>query len=115
MWKHAVLTFSIAGTLAAQSDSVVVARPFPLNRVSLLDSPFRKAMEINRVFDILVDGQKIATQKLNSPKPGKFMDVNYPVPPAMTRGKQKVTVRFQAHKGALAGGIFGMRVIKGKQ
>ena len=69
----------------------------------------------NRVFDILVDGKKLATQKLNSPKPGKFMDVTYVVPGDMTKGKEKVTVKFQAHKGATAGGIFGCRVVKGKK
>ena len=30
----------------------------------------------NRVFDILVDGEKIATQKLAANKPGEFFDVN---------------------------------------
>jgi hypothetical protein len=69
----------------------------------------------NRVFDILVDGQKIATQKLNSPKPGKFMDVKYAVPVAMTKGKKKVTVRFQGHPRSTAGGIFGLRVVRTKK
>ena len=69
----------------------------------------------NRVFDILIDGRKIATQKLNSPKPGEFMDVTYVVPVDMTKGKEKVTVKFQGHTGSMAGGIFGCRVVKGKK
>ncbi len=66
----------------------------------------------NRNFDILVDGEKIATQKLNNLKPGKFVDVEYKVPAVLTRGKEKVTIRFQAHPGAMAGGYFGCRVVR---
>ncbi len=65
----------------------------------------------NRKFDILVDDRKIATQELNAPKPGQFMDVTYEVPPDLTKGKQSVTVKFQAHPGAMAGGIFGCRIM----
>jgi hypothetical protein len=30
----------------------------------------------------------------------------------LTRGKQKVTVRFQAHPGNIAGGVFGVRMLR---
>jgi len=66
----------------------------------------------NRVFDILIDGRKIATQKLNAIKPGQFADVTYPVPAELTKGKRKVTVKFQAHPSSTAGGAFGCRIIK---
>jgi len=66
----------------------------------------------NRVFDILIDRQKLATQKLNAPKPGKFTDVTYAVPIDLTQGKQKVTVKFQAHPGSMAGGAFGCRIVR---
>jgi len=69
----------------------------------------------NRVFDILIDGQKLATQKINAPKPGEFTDVTYAVPVELTNGKQKVTVTFQAHPGSMAGGVFGCRIVKGKK
>jgi len=68
----------------------------------------------NRSFDILVDGRKIATQKLTSLKPGEFVDVPYDVPGALTKGKRKATVCFQAHPGSMAGGVFGCRVLRGK-
>ncbi|MDP6045210.1 MAG: glycoside hydrolase family 127 protein, partial [Phycisphaerae bacterium] len=67
-----------------------------------------------RIFDILVDDKKIATYDLAAPKPGKFIDVKYPIPPELTKGKKKVTIRFQAHPGRIAGGIFECRIIKGK-
>ncbi len=69
----------------------------------------------NRVFDILVDDKRIATQKLTNQQSGKFMDVTYSVPAELTKDKEKVTVKFQAHEGATAGGIFGLRVVKRSQ
>ena len=50
-----------------------------------------------RIFDIEVDGQTIATQNLGSFKQNKFYDISYPVPPALVKGKQSVTVKFVAH------------------
>ena len=63
-------------------------------------------------FDILVDGEKIAEQKLNKDKPNDFFDVDYAVPGKLTKGKQQVTVRFQAHPNGTAGGLFGLIVLK---
>lgn len=65
----------------------------------------------NRVFDILVDGVRIATERLENNRPGKFYDAVYPIPESLTKGKQKVIVKFQAHPGAWAGGVFGLRVL----
>ena len=65
-----------------------------------------------RTFDILIDGAKIAAQTLLHDKPGEFFDVEYKIPPELTRGKQKVTVKFQAHAEATAGGVFGCAMLK---
>ena len=66
----------------------------------------------NRVFDLLVDGEKVATQRLNREKPGQFFDVQYPLPATLISGKSRVTVRFQPHPQATAGGVFDCRVVK---
>jgi DUF1680 family protein len=66
----------------------------------------------NRIFDILVDGQKIATQRLENNKPDKLYDEVYPLSADLLKDKQTITVRFQAHPGAFAGGVFGTRVMK---
>ena len=66
----------------------------------------------NRVFDVEVDGVKIATQQLQNNHPGEFFDENYVIPADVTRDKTSVTVKFQAHPGATAGGIFGCRILK---
>lgn len=67
-----------------------------------------------RVFDILIDGRKIATQKLDRNRPDQFYDEVYPIPVELTQGKDKVTVRFQAQPGMWAGGVFGCRVLSRK-
>ncbi|AQR75576.1 hypothetical protein BXU08_00170 [Sphingomonas sp. LM7] len=67
-----------------------------------------------RSFDILIDGAKVATQKLAHDKPGKFFDVEYPVPEALTKGKQKVRVRIVPHERTTAGPVFGVRLFTAK-
>jgi DUF1680 family protein len=65
-----------------------------------------------RVFDVLIDGVKLVTQRLEQQHPDRFYDEVTRIPPEMTRGKNRVTVRFQAHPGNYAGGVFGLRVVK---
>ncbi|MDP8246134.1 MAG: glycoside hydrolase family 127 protein [Candidatus Hinthialibacter antarcticus] len=68
----------------------------------------------NRTFDILIDGTKIAEQTLARNKPDEFFDVAYPVPDELRKEKEKITVKFQAHPGNFAGGLFGCRLVKTK-
>jgi DUF1680 family protein len=65
----------------------------------------------NRNFDVLVDGVKIATQKLENNKPDNFYDEIYKIPADMVKGKDKVTVKFQGHENNYAGGVFGLKVV----
>ncbi|HOV75702.1 MAG TPA: glycoside hydrolase family 127 protein [Candidatus Hydrogenedentes bacterium] len=65
-----------------------------------------------REFDLLVDGAKIATQKLDNLKPGEFVDITYPIPSELTKDKGNARVTFQAHPGMMAGGVFGCRVVR---
>jgi DUF1680 family protein len=67
-----------------------------------------------REFDILVDGRKLVTQKLENNWPGQFHDQVYPLPQELTAGKTQVTVKFQAHPGRMAGGVFGCAILKAK-
>jgi hypothetical protein len=68
----------------------------------------------NRVFDILVDGKVVATQRLTAERQGEFIDVVHDLPQDMTKGKEKVVVRIQAKSGAMAGGVFGVRTLRPK-
>ena len=61
-----------------------------------------------RTFDILANGQKLATETLALREPGQFVDVVYPLP----AGADTVAVRFAAHPGNFAGGVFDVRVLR---
>ena len=65
----------------------------------------------NREFDLLIDGVKLATQELKRNQPDKFFDIAYPIPGELVKDKAKVTIKFQAHPGKFAGGLFGCRIL----
>jgi hypothetical protein len=65
-----------------------------------------------RVFDISVDGVKIATQRLQNNQPGEFFEVKYELPPELTEHKKKVTVKFEAHPDCWVGSVFGLQMLK---
>ena len=70
-------------------------------------------------FDIFVNDTKIASQNLLRNKPGEFFDIAYDIPFNLIVGQtdaggqkvDKVTVRFVASPGSVAGGIFGVRIM----
>jgi hypothetical protein len=66
----------------------------------------------HRTFDILVDDVKIASQELKGATPGKFFDVEYPIPAELIKNKTSVIVRIQGTNGATAGRMFGCRTIR---
>ncbi len=68
----------------------------------------------NRTFDVLVDGVKLATETLANNRPGEFFDRAYPLSAEVLKHKQKVTVRFEASKGQIAGGVFDVMVLRRK-
>ncbi len=67
-----------------------------------------------RDFDILVDNVKVATQHLEADQPGKFFDVEYPLPIGLTKGKTSVKIRFVPHDRSSAGPVFGVRMATAK-
>ena len=60
-----------------------------------------------RTFDILVNDVKIATEDINKYKASKFYDIVYPVPAELTKGKDKVTIRFQPKAHNMVGPVYG--------
>jgi DUF1680 family protein len=63
-----------------------------------------------RAFDILVDGDKVATPSLEI-HPTELFDMEFQLPEALTRGKQIITVKFQALPGSTAGSVYDVRII----
>jgi DUF1680 family protein len=69
-----------------------------------------------KTFEILIDGIKVGEQTIERHRPGNgskgFFDVEYPIPAEVTKGKQKVTVRFQATGGNETAVVFAVRLIR---
>ncbi len=66
-----------------------------------------------RTFDILVDGQLVAHERLEPSSEDRFLDREYEVPLSfIPQGKPKVTVRFQAADGGDVAAVFGLRVVR---
>jgi len=63
-----------------------------------------------RSFDVLVDGEKVATRTVEY-HPTELLDAEYPIPEALTRGKERVTVKFQSHADEASASISEVRVV----
>ena len=64
-----------------------------------------------RAFDVVVNGQVVATERLDNNRPGQYYDQAYPIPKDLIARGEAITVKFQAHPGNRAGGIFDVRVL----
>lgn len=65
-----------------------------------------------RAFDILVDGQKLASEDIvNKWKKNEFVNQEYPIANALVAGKKTIVVKFQATTGTV-GGLFGVRLLR---
>jgi DUF1680 family protein len=71
-----------------------------------LQATYRGSETSRRTFEIYVDGTKIATQELDTDT-SEFKDVLYDIPPELTRGKEKVRVRFAPYQTSPAGNVYG--------
>jgi DUF1680 family protein len=65
-----------------------------------------------RKFEILVEAMRVGQQTIERRGPMRFFDVEYAVPVEVLKGKQKVTVKFQAGNGSEIGAVFGIRMIR---
>jgi len=63
----------------------------------------------SKTFDIVVDGQTIATQDISGIKDGAFLTRRYAVPEELSRGKKRLLVRIAPHAGHRGGPVFGVR------
>src|SRR5262245_25706944 len=64
-----------------------------------------------RTFDVLVDGEKIASEAL-AYHPAELMDRVYEIPAALTHGKDKITVRLVPQSNARTGGVIEIRTVR---
>lgn len=65
----------------------------------------------DREFDILINDQLLASENLVGKwKKQAFVDVEYPIPADMLKGKKEVTLTFRPKPGKIAGGVFYIRL-----
>ena len=64
-----------------------------------------------RVFDVLVDGVKVASESL-AYHPAELMDREYALRSQLTKGKQKITVRLVPQPNARTGGLIELRTVR---
>ncbi len=50
---------------------------------------------LKRHQDILVDGQRIASQKVKRSSPARFFDVEYALDASLIKGKEKITLHLR--------------------
>jgi hypothetical protein len=87
----------------------------PAKAMALVVS-FNTEERAKRSFEILLDGQRIGEGVIEryppgSP-PGRFYDVDYKIPAALVKDKQKMTIRFQSTGGNETATVFGIRIIR---
>jgi uncharacterized protein len=80
----------------------------PADRAVAVVCTYRGSEGRRRAFDVLVDGEKVAAESLEY-HPTEELDREYPIPESLTRGKEHVTVRFQAQAQSTAGALLEVR------
>jgi hypothetical protein len=93
------------------SYAVPVEQAHPMTLILTFYSGDRRGTPAD--FAILVDGRRVGEEHLRLTEPHRFFDVEYPVPAELMRGKEKVTVRFEAVEGGQIATVFGIRMIRG--
>lgn len=69
--------------------------------------------DAGRRFDILINGQLLAEVKLDAKAPQELYTVDYPIPPALVAAAGgKLVVKFVARNGSVAGGLYGLRLLR---
>jgi DUF1680 family protein len=81
------------------------------NQAVTLVCTYRGSEGRRRIFDILIDGEKIATETL-AYHPTELFDVEYAVPETLTKGKTHVTVKFQPQPESATAAIFDVRIVR---
>lgn len=64
-----------------------------------------------RMFDIMVDSEVIATYTVESPAKGRLYYLYYEIPPELIKGKDSVKVMYRSNaENTQVGGIYGVRI-----
>lgn len=84
----------------------------PKGEARVLRLTFAKA-DAGRRFDVLVNGKMLVEVTLDANAKEDIYSVDYPIPEAMRQAaKGKLSVRFEARPGSVAGGLYGLRLLR---
>ncbi|KFI07455.1 glycoside hydrolase family 127 protein [Massilia sp. BSC265] len=98
-WRHATKWFSYA-------------LKDPKGEARMLRLTFARA-DAGRRFDIEVNGVLLAEVALTGDAAEEFYTVDYPLPKSILQEKpQALSVRFAAKPGSIAGGLYGLRLLR---
>ena len=64
------------------------------------------------VFEVVAEGEAIATQSLFDDRPGEVLEVEYPLPERLTRGRERLRVGFRTGPGTSTGAVFDVRIVR---
>jgi uncharacterized protein len=62
--------------------------------------------------EIVVEGEKIATEELYENKPGEFYEKQYNIPARLTQGKERITVKLQVPENERGSYVFDVRTLR---
>ncbi|MGB8490871.1 MAG: DUF6805 domain-containing protein, partial [Bacteroidales bacterium] len=69
----------------------------------------------NRKFDIYIGEEKLKSEDNTGRwNQNLFIDVEYPVPDSMTKGKKNITIRFQSQQGSSTSQVYYVRLVRKK-
>jgi hypothetical protein len=70
--------------------------------------------DAGRAFDILANGEILATETLDDPKPGQFFEKRYAIPADVLSGatNARITIKFSAKPGSRSGPVYDVRLMK---
>ena len=80
------------------------------DRPAAIVATYRGGEGRRRSFDVFVDGTKLAAESLEY-HPTEALDREYALPIDLIRGKDRVTVKFQAQPQATAGALIELRTV----
>lgn len=84
----------------------------PKKEARVLRLSFAK-VDAGRQFDILINGQVLANVTLKADAKEEIYTVDYPIPDALrVKANGKLSVRFVAKPGSIAGGLYGLRLLR---
>ncbi len=66
----------------------------------------------HHAFEVVAEGETIATQSLFDDRPGEVLEMEYPLPERLTRGRDRVRVGFRTGPGTSTGAVFEVRVVR---